>query len=365
MVSVSKTGGSRPYQVRWRDEAGRQRKQSFARKIDADRFRTEIQHRLHTGTYVDPAAGKVTFEAYAEKWRAMQPHRPNTAARTRSQLAKHVYPVLGGRSLAQLRASELQAFVSGLALSASSARTVWVTVRAIISCAVRDRLIPHDPADRIKLPELPRQQITPLSVEQVDALAAALPARYRALVVVGAAVGLRQGEAFGLQVADVDFLRRTVSVDRQVQPGPGGVVEACPLKNRSAYRTVPVGQVVINALAVHLAQFKATGTQWLFRDEAGRALSRTRFNKDVWAPARVMAGLPAVTFHDLRHWYASVLIGAGLNPKSVAERLGHADPSMTLRVYTHLWPDDEDRTRQAIDVAFRRDAPDVRPSKEA
>ncbi|MER7459210.1 tyrosine-type recombinase/integrase [Micromonospora sp. NPDC126480] len=345
-----------PYVVRWRDEAGRQRKRGFTRKLDADRYRAEVEHKLHTGQYVDPKAGKVTFEAYAEQWRAMQPHRPNTAARTRSQLTRHAYPVLGSRPLAQIRASELQAFVTGLKLSPSSVRPVWATVRAILSAAVRDRLIPYDPADRIKLPELPRQQITPLSVEQVDALAAAMPARYRALVVVGAGVGLRQGEAFGLQVADVDFLRRAVTVERQVQPGTGGVVEECPLKNRSSYRVVPVGRVVVDALAGHLAEYKATGTQWIFRDGDGRPLSRTRFNKEVWAPARDAARLPEVTFHDLRHFYASVLIGAGHNPKAVAERLGHADPAMTLRVYAHLWPDDDDKTRQAIDDAFRRSA---------
>jgi integrase len=59
-----------------------------------------------------------------------------------------------------------------------------------------------------------------------------------------------------------------------------------------------------------------------------------------------------VTMHDLRHFYASALIRAGLNPKVVAERLGHANASMTLNVYAHLWPDDEDRSRQAIDDAL-------------
>jgi integrase len=70
--------------------------------------------------------------------------------------------------------------------------------------------------------------------------------------------------------------------------------------------------------------------------------------------------------HDLRHFFASLLIRAGLSPKVVAKLLGHADASMTLRVYAHLWPDDEDRSRQAVDDAFRRsDVPTVRPSKKA
>lgn len=367
MATVEKDPTRRrtPYVVRWRDESGRQRKRGFARKVDADRYRAEVEHKLNTGEYVDPSAGRITFEAYAEQWRAMQPHRPNTAARTRSQLASHVYPVLGKRPLAQIRASELQAFVTGLPLSPGSVRPVWATVRAIFAAAVRDRRIPFDPCDRIKLPELPRRQIVPLTVEQLGQLAAAMPDRYRALVTVGAGTGLRQGELFGLQVADVDFLRRTLTVERQVQPVTGGGVEPCPLKNRASYRTIPVGRVVVDTLAAHLAAYPATGTAYVFRDDQGRPLHRNRFNRHVWAPARQAAGLPDVTCHDLRHFYASALIRAGLSVKVVSTRLGHANAAMTLNTYAHLWPDDEDRTRQAIDNLFRQDVPKMCPSREA
>ncbi|MFY1688815.1 tyrosine-type recombinase/integrase [Plantactinospora sp. WMMB782] len=365
MASVERRKDGRPgYVTRWRDEAGKQRKKSFTRKVDADRFRSEVEHRMNTGTYIDPAAGKMTFQSYAEKWRAMQPHRPNTAARIGYALGKHVYPVLGQRPVAQIRTSEIQALVTGLDLAPSSVRPVYATVRAILGAAVRDRLIGHDPCQRIKLPELPHEEIVPLTVDQVDALADAIDPRYRALVVVGAGAGLRQGELFGLQVADVDFLRRTVTLDRQVQPKAGGGTLVGPLKNRASYRTIPLGQVVVDALAAHLKDYPAKGTAWIFRDPAGNALSRNTFN-DTWEPARTGAGLPDVTMHDLRHFYASALIRAGLNPKVVAARLGHADASMTLKVYTHLWPDDEDRSRQAIDDVFRRDVPRLRPVKEA
>jgi Phage integrase family len=72
----------------------------------------------------------------------------------------------------------------------------------------------------------------------------------------------------------------------------------------------------------------------------------------VVADERKAAGLPGVGFHDLRHFYASALIRAGLNVRVVSERLGHANAAMTLNVYAHLWPDDEGCTRQAIDDVF-------------
>lgn len=67
-----------------------------------------------------------------------------------------------------------------------------------------------------------------------------------------------------------------------------------------------------------------------------------------------------MTFHDLRHFYASVLIRAGLSVRVVADRLGHADASLTLNVYAHLWPDEEDRTRSAVDALFQAPADQVR-----
>ncbi|WP_319463463.1 tyrosine-type recombinase/integrase [Micromonospora sp. RTP1Z1] len=63
------------------------------------------------------------------------------------------------------------------------------------------------------------------------------------------------------------------------------------------------------------------------------------------------------TCHDLRHFFASALIRAGLSVKVVSDRLGHANAAQTLGVYAHLWPDDDDRSREAIDAAFRRDVP--------
>jgi integrase len=184
-------------------------------------------------------------------------------------------------------------------------------------------------------------------------------------VVVGAGTGLRQGELFGLQVADVDYLRRLLAVERQVQPAPGGAAEPGPLKNRASYRTVPVGAVVIDALAAHLAAYPARGAEYVFRDEVGRPLYRNRFNSTVWRPARVAAGVPEAGCHDLRHFYASALIRAGLSVRAVSDRLGHANAAMTLNTYAHLWPDDEDRSRRAIDDLFRRDVPRLRPAQEA
>ena len=174
MASVSKRirDGRTTYVVRWRDDDGRQRKLSFAREVDADRKRADVEHSLNSGSYIDPRAGLETFRAYADRWRAAQPHRPNTAARIASQCNARIYPALGARSLASIRPSDVQAFVTGLSvdLKPSSVRAIATTVRSVFRAALDDRVIGIDPTVRIRMPQVPRQQIVPLSVEQVRAL---------------------------------------------------------------------------------------------------------------------------------------------------------------------------------------------------
>jgi integrase len=99
-----------------------------------------------------------------------------------------------------------------------------------------------------------------------------------------------------------------------------------------------------------VAAFPVGEHQLLFTNDRGGPISRTRFSEAVWQPAIARAGLPRGTrFHDLRHYYASLLIRHGESVKVVQARLGHASASETLDTYSHLWPDSEDRTRQAVD----------------
>lgn len=131
-----------------------------------------------------------------------------------------------------------------------------------------------------------------------------------------------------------------------------------PTKTEASVRTVPMADVTLHALARHLEQFPAEGGDGLiFTGADGGPLRRNRF-AEVWSRARSAAGLPADrTFHDLRHHYASLLIRHGESVKVVQARLGHASASETLDTYSHLWPDSEDRTRDAVSAAWALDEP--------
>jgi integrase len=170
--------------------------------------------------------------------------------------------------------------------------------------------------------------------------------------VVAAGTGLRQGECFGLTTDRVDFLRRQIRVDRQLVSVRQGEPVLGPPKSRAGYRTVPLRSVVADELAQHLARFGAGPVDLLFTNQKGGPLRRSAFN-ETWHRAATPAGLPTgTTFHDLRHFYASVLIRHGCSVKAVQKRLGHQSATETLDTYSHLWPDGDDETRDAVDAVL-------------
>jgi len=340
------------YRARWREHPnGPQKTKQFRRKREAELFLDSIRGDLAQGRYVDPAGGKTLFRDYAEAWRSGQVHRPSTAAQAESYLRLHAYPVLGHRTLGSIRRSEIQAWVRGRSdvLAPGSVEVVYRWVAAIFKAAVGDQLIAASPCNRIALPKRADGDVFPLTVEQVATMAEACPDRYRALIVLAAGTGLRQGECFGLSVDRVDFLHRQLRVDRQLVGARAGVPEFGPPKSKAGFRTVPLPDVVGDALAEHLGRYRSGRADLVFTNTAGSPLRRSPAG-EMWHRAARKADLPQwATFHDLRHFYASLLISRGCSVKTVQRRLGHQSAMETLDTYGHLWPDSDDETRNAVD----------------
>ena len=144
----------------------------------------------------------------------------------------------------------------------------------IFKAAVGARLIASSPCVGINVPKRNDAEVVPLSVSEVEAMAAAVADRYRALIVFVAGMGLRQGECFGLTVDRVDFLRRQVRVDRQLVSALRGVPEFGPPKSKAGFRTVPMPDVVGTALAAHLARYRPGRFGLVFTSGTGNPLRR-------------------------------------------------------------------------------------------
>lgn len=358
MASVKRRPDGK-WRARWRDPDGREHAKHFDRKVDAQRFLAVVEADKLRGQYVD-VTDKTTVAQYARRWAATRPHGPRTVRKVDSTIRNHIEgTMLGGRRLSRVLPSDAQAWVSdrALVLAPSSLRVMVYLVRSIFAAAVLDRLIGVSPFARVSLPEAHSERIIPLTVPQVCALAAAMPDRCEAMVITQAGLGLRIGELMALRKQDVDFLRRAARVEWQIPPN--GTTREAP-KTPLSKRTIPLPQFVADALAAHIRAYPPLDDGSLFYNTRGNLWSHAHYLGKVFKKAVPRAGVPATTTsHDLRHHYASVLLHAGESVVAVAERLGHKNANLVIKTYGHLMPDSEERTRKAMEAAWR-DADQVR-----
>lgn len=359
MASVKKRPTGQ-WRARYRDAAGKEHARHFERRTDAQRWLDEVTTAVVTGLYVDPKAGRETVQAYAERWRATQVHRDSTAELLEIVMRRHLYPTLGARPLGSVLPTDIRSLVKSWSMTAapSTVETRYRFVAALFLAAVADKRIPSTPCVGIKLPAKSKKQVIPLETDVVTALAAAVPDRYRALVLLGAGTGMRPGELLGLTLDRVEFLRREVRVDRQLVTKRGVGPVFGPPKTEASVRTIPIGQVVAETLAQHLERYSPGVDGLLFTNARGDATRRNAFSA-MWSKAARDAGTDA-TAHALRHYYASLLIRHGESVKTVQRRLGHKSAVETLDTYGHLWPDADDRTREAVDIVLAAPADSLR-----
>ena len=372
-------GRGKRWRVRYADDAGKPRERLFDKKVDADRWDANIRADVSRGVYVDPAAGKVTVRDFGEKWRDDQLHRDSTAERVERFLRLHVYPVMGGTPIAQVRPSNLKAWVKNRSavLEPSTLRVGYSTLTAMFTAAVIDRLIGVSPCQGIALPDIERSELFIPTPEQVHALADAFTGTcYQAQPEVVAGTGVRQGELWGLELEHVDFLRRKVHVVQQLKVVAGRKPFLAQPKTPSSVRDVDLAAVTAEVLARHIEAYPPAGVEvddetnprkpvrrvakLIFLNAGGDPIHRASFSH-VWQPAVVAAGLPpGFGMHGLRDMYATFLIFGGASVKTVQMALGHSTPTTTLNHYVGLWPDAVETTRALVDNALRRSRPGLR-----
>jgi integrase len=361
----------RRYRVRWRGPDDRQRSKTFRRKVDADRFAATVAADIMRGHYIDPDAGRVTFEEFAQDWLSAQTFDEITRQAVDQRLRLHAFPTLGHRRLSDIRPSTVQLWLQGLGGLASTYRAViFANVSTVFTAAVEDGLIAKNPcrAKSVRRPKVEQRRLAPWTPDRVLAVRDQLPDRYRLVVWLGAGLGLRQGEIFGLSPGDFDLELNVVHVRRQVRLfSPNRLVLALP-KGRKA-RDVPLPASVANAVTAHLGSHPSTRVElpWeipagtptavelVLSTREGTALNRNYFNTYVWRPALRRARVEATRengTHALRHFFASTVLHEGESIKALSEYLGHADAGFTLRTYTHLVEDGAQRTKRAIDTVF-------------
>ena len=369
-----KQGQGRPrWRARYRDPAGRERSKSFTRKVDAERFLVSIEDAKLRGAYVDPAAGRVPFTEWAERWfNTTATLRPSTRKDYEVLLKNQVLPEFGDMTLVSIDALAVREWVAELVangLSPKRARKAHQVLSQILASAVDGGRLARNVAEGIKLPKIQRREMHFLTAAQVEALADAIVPPYGTLIRVAAYTGLRPCEFVALKADRLDLLRSTVRVS-EAAPEVAGRLEWGGVKTHEA-RTVRLPRSLAEELGAYLAGRPTGRDDLVFTAPRGGPLRESKFVPGYFKPAAVRAGLfvnrhveagtgrvvtsSTLRLYDLRHTAASLMIRQGASIKAVQRQLGHATASITLDTYGHLFPDELDALAGRLEDA-RADA---------
>lgn len=356
LVRSARYGQGRRWQVRYRDPAGVQRSKSFHRKKDAETYAASVSNDMRTGSYIDPAAGRITVGEWLDLWLGALGHlKASSRVRTVGVVEKYVRPRWGSTPLSAVTHAEVQRWVSdlGQTLSARSVHKVRGTLLQLLSWAVRDGRLARNPAEDIRLPRSPLTDHRYLDHASVAMLAKEC-GDYGLVVRFLAYTGLRWGELAALRVRRVDLARRRVEIAESVTEVGGQLVWGTPKTH--ARRTVPLPRFLAAEL-VPLVQGRDPDAL-VFTAARGGVLRVRNFRRNTFDPAVARVGPPGFHPHELRHTAASLAIASGADVKVVQLMLGHKTATMTLDLYGHLFPDRLDELADRMDDAVC--APNVR-----
>lgn len=349
MASIKKRDNGK-WRAQYRDDTGKEHARHFDRRADAQAWLDGQTARLVTGTHIAPRQARTTVEEWCDVW--LDGYRGNRASTVRQaevHLAR-IKAAFGGMQLAAVRPSHVRTWTAQLAaegLADSYVYALHARLAQLFSDAVHDGLVPRSPCSRRTSPGQGKGRAYVATTDQVWALHDVMPVHLRPAVLLGAFAGLRLGEACGLRIDDVDFMRGVIH--------PAVQYPEAPLKTETSRTAVPIPRSLALELSAHLSQHEAPT---LLVNELGRQLAPWTLERAMRAARAQLPGMPATfRYHDLRHYFASLLISSGADVKVVQARMRHASAKTTLDTYGHLWPDSDDSTRAAIEavIAARAD----------
>jgi integrase len=280
--------------------------------------------------------------------RSGDPFKPSALRAYEVAMRRRILPALGGVRLAEVHRPDLQEFADGLlseGLSPSSIQVTLLPLRAIFRRALARGELAVNPCTGLGLPAVRGRRERYASPAEAEALIAAVPEQDRAIWATALYAGLRLGELRALRVEDVDLATGVIRVERGWDPVEGPI----KLKSHAGRRKVPIAAVLRDYLVEDLIRSGRTGSELIFGRTAATPFAanplQARADK-AWSDGR----LDRLTPHDGRHTFASLMIAASVNAKALSTYMGHANISITLDRYGHLFPGSEDEAAELLDA---------------
>jgi integrase len=400
------------YQIRWRVNGGPARYETVGPdRREAEQALSLKLAEINQGTYREHRDD--TFRNFASDWfhRHRSLVRPSAAERIRNDLEVHLLPSFGDYLLSQIGVELVERYVAekrnerrrgdtrlteaerNLAtarergepdgawrhelrearlergLSDVSVNKTLTLLRQVLEAAVRYGFLDRNPVAGVKRLKVAKRVRPFVQIDQIEPLVEATPAEHRVLLLTLLLAGLRIGEALALRWRDCDLLADPphLTIARTWDPAskPDGAEHRGlegPVKNGEE-GIVTIGPRLLAALLDQKAASRYSGDDDLvFPTSTGRHGNPSNFRRRVLAPAVERANreleldgrptIPTITPHSLRHTYCSLLVAQGEDLSTVAAQMRHADPSTTLRVYTHVMQHRRKGVAERLDMAL-------------
>jgi integrase len=349
------------YVADWRDKDGNRYRPQFATKHEADAVYEEMRSAVRMGKFIPPKerVPAPTFAKIEAAWIATRADRRAAVLDNyRRCMDRYFLPRLGQLPIDKIDAQKIESVRAELrqTLAVSTVRSVMAILSTLFKYAVRHGDLSVNPMVNVERMHTGAEEITDDGDRERDSgdavrpedvfnanenrrlIAAATPGRYRTFIATAAGTGARSGELAALSWDNVDLDGGFIHI-RQTLSWAKGTEESLrarfyPPKTKAGIRSIPIPPALVTMLKEW--KLRCPPGELVFPAKDGRPLRRVTMYHLGLVPALKRAGLRHLKLHSLRHSYASLLIAEGCPITEVQRLLGHANPAITLRVYSHF-----------------------------
>lgn len=276
----------------------------------------------------------------------------------RGTTRNHIAPYIGNWYLRNLSASYISDWLAVLQDTGIGARTrqnAYAILHACVEVAVKQGVMRSNPVSLVDRPSYEREPIDPFTIAEMrDIIQHVADDRLCAAYHLAFRLGLRGGELWGLQWADVNFDDHTLSITRQACEVAGNVHIKKP-KSKAGIRTLDIDSECVEHLRdrqAHSMREGLRGCEWIFPNQVGNTMRRSNFGNRHWSPVLKALGIRHRGFHHVRHTAATMMLKARHPLGTVSAIIGHSKASTTLDIYGHFVPRDGQQAVRSISDAI-------------
>jgi integrase len=274
---------------------------------------------------------KMLFADFAQRWTdtVLPMHKPSSQNSEKAHLKCYIRPFFDSMYLHEITPMHVQKFVASLRNAPKTVRNIYATFRSMWKLGKGWGVVERNVCEGIKMPRLNPVERPTFTIEQMQQIIQAAEEPFKTFFWLASETGMRAGELIGLRICDVDISRCQVSVRQSVWNGTTGSP-----KSLAGTRRCDISERLVQALC-HQTQGRDDHMSFVFCTSAGRPWDSRYIVRDKLRPLLEQLGIPNAGLHAFRHGNATWRLRQGEDVKTLATRLGHSDPSVTLKVYAH------------------------------